>query len=132
MAKKESAEPKFKPGDVVRPEGGESKMTVRSAKKGMVTCDWFDDEGELQSASFAEGQLVLLEGKPKGKPDSVMKFGDPDWIDKHVIPLGERGAKLWRSLKATHKDNEAEFRRDWDKFSKHAKTWDELPKAEGE
>lgn len=62
------------------------------------------------------------------KPPKVMKFGDPDWIEKHVIPLGERGAKLWRSLNATHKDNRSNLRRDWEKFSKDVESWEELPR----
>lgn len=81
---------------------------------------------------MAKRESVEPKALPEEKPGSVMKFGDPDWIDKHVIPLGERGAKLWRSLTATHKDDSGELRKDWDKFSKHVKTWGKLPKAEGE
>lgn len=115
MAKSKAKSTELEVGDVVKPESGEGEMTVRSYEKGMVTCDWLDDENQPVSGSFAEGQLELVR---RAKQKEKSAFGSPDWIDENVIPLGERGAKLWRSLSATHKDNPAELKRDWAKFSK--------------
>lgn len=44
-------------------------------------------------------------------------FGCPDWVEDNVIPLGERGAILWRHLRSTWKSKERMVKKEWEKFS---------------
>jgi len=64
--------------------------------------------------------------KPK-EPERDKTFGCPDWVEDNVLPLEERGAKLWRSLCATHGGDKVGLKFNWEKFAPDVKNWDELP-----
>lgn len=68
----------------------------------------------------------IAKGKEKKPQDKT--FGCPDWVEDNVIPLGERGAKLWRYLVTTFRvggpgEDMNGLRKDWLKFSPHIKNW---------
>ena len=49
-------------------------------------------------------------------------FGSPEWVQTQVIPLGDRGAQLWRHLKGTWEGkSERMLKCEWEKFSKDLK-----------
>lgn len=50
-------------------------------------------------------------------------FGLPEWVEVTVLPMGERGAKLWRQLQALWKDDWRRMKKDWDKISPDVKNW---------
>ena len=79
----------------------------------------FDEEFSRGGKETPEG----FEKLPKRPRDKT--FGCPDWIEDVVIPLGERGALLWRQLSTTWvgPENESQLRKEWEKFSPHVKDW---------
>lgn len=50
--------------------------------------------------------------------EAAKVFASPEWVETYVIPLGDRGAELWRSLKATWPNSERWLKKEWNKFSK--------------
>lgn len=90
-------------------------------------------EEELSDA--AKAAIEKLEKKEKAAraaavaekkrfDEAAKVFGAPEWVEKIVIPLGDRGALLWRHLKATWKrqpKGERILEAEWEKFSKDLK-----------
>ena len=69
----------------------------------------------------------MAKGKPEAK-ESVAEatevlFGSPDWIEQNVVPLGERGAKLWRHLQGTFGGDPGKLQQQWERYAKDAPNW---------
>ena len=59
--------------------------------------------------------------------------GSPEWTEKHVIPLGERGALLWRHVKSLcEKNRRLNMRRVWERYAKDVKNRGKRSKDEKE
>lgn len=76
--------------------------------------------------SAEEDRAERRKGKSSKPRDKT--FGCPDWVEDNVIPMGNRAAKCWRGLVATHKigtpfENPNNLRKDWEKVSPHIKNW---------
>jgi uncharacterized protein YodC (DUF2158 family) len=47
----------FEPGDVVQPKSGGSLMTVSGLKDGRICCEWLDEQGTQQMATWSPSVL---------------------------------------------------------------------------
>lgn len=70
MAKQQPAP--FKTGDTVRLASGGPVMTAVGAKGGVVLCQWFTEDGRLQTAEFPSGSLLPAEGPFPSPPPPRM------------------------------------------------------------
>lgn len=80
-------------------------------------------EGKEEHKVMFTREEVLPTKPPKSKMSEEERkrrekiFGSPEWIEKHVIPFGERTAYLWRHLHGTWKDNQGMLRKEWGRHS---------------
>ncbi|MGM0826480.1 MAG: DUF2158 domain-containing protein [Pseudomonadota bacterium] len=62
--------PMFKPGDVVKPRSGGSRMVVKAIDRDTVSASWLDHDGHLAEATFLAIQLEAVAEEPNSfEPD---------------------------------------------------------------